>query len=100
MILNGIKRNLKSVKDIFKALKPTYGQDELTMLANIHQLPGESVRLYYSRLKTNLGLLGYKDSTKGKRIYLNFFLTGLTPKLRSQVECLMPQRLEIVLFNV
>ena len=94
LILKGIKKNLKSVKDIFKALKQTYGQDELTMLANIRQLPEEPVRVYYSRLKTNLGLLGHNDTTKGQRIYLNYFLTGLLPKLRSQVENLMPQRLE------
>ncbi len=93
-ILSGIIKSLKSVKDIFKALKQTYGQDELTMLANIKQLPDETVRVYYSRMKTNLGLLGYHDATKGKRIYLNYFLSGLLPRLRSQVENLMPQRLE------
>ncbi len=91
-ILSG--KDFKSVKDIFKALKHTYGQDELTMLANIRQLPEESVRVYYSRLKTNLGLLGHHDTTKGKRIYLNYFLTGLLPRLKTQVENLMPQRLE------
>ena len=95
LILQGIRKNLKSVKDIFKALKQTYGQDELTMLANIRQLPDEAVRIYYSRLKTNLGLLGQNDTTKGQRIYLNYFLTGLLPKLRSQVESLMTQRLNL-----
>ena len=35
-----------------------------------------------------------KMTTKGQRIYLNYFLTGLLPKLRSQVESLMPQRLD------
>lgn len=94
LILKGIRKNLKTVKDIFKALKQTYGQDELTMLTNIRQLPEEAVRVYYSRLKTNLGLLGHVDTTKGQRIYLNYFLSGLLPKLRSQVGNLMPQRLE------
>ena len=61
MILQGTKNNLKSVKEFFKVLKQTYGQND------------------------------YQGSTHK----IEFFLTGLLPKLRSQVESLMPQRLNL-----
>ncbi len=56
--------NITTLDGIFEALRPTYGADEITMLNEIKQLADESVRFYFSRLKTNLYLLGYTDSSK------------------------------------
>ena len=65
------------------------------MLNEIKQTSDESVRVYFSRLKTNLHLLGYVDSAnrKGNRIFLNQFLNGLLPSIRTPVKALKPQRL-------
>ena len=63
------------------------------MLNEIKQLAVESVRVYFSRLKTNLHLLGYTDSSKGNRIFLNHFINGLLPSLRTPVKALKPQKL-------
>ena len=93
MILQGCS-NLSSIDAVFDALRPTYGQDELTMLAQIKQLKGEAVKVFYSRLKTNLQLLGYTDSTKGNRVYLNYFVDGLSSSIRSVLKNLRPQRLQ------
>jgi hypothetical protein len=60
--------NLKSMDDIFDALRPTYGADELTMINENTQFQNESVRVYFSRLKTNLHLLGYRAPPKAIEI--------------------------------
>ena len=44
-------------------------------------------------MKTNLHLLGYVDSAKGNRIFLNQFLNGLLPSIRTPVKALKPQKL-------
>jgi hypothetical protein len=85
--------NIATLDDIFDALRPTYGADEITMLNEIKQMADESVRVYFSRLKTNLHLLGYNDSSKGNRIFLNHFINGLLPSLRTPVKALKPQKL-------
>jgi len=72
--------NITTLDGIFDALRPTYGADEITMLND------ESVRVYFSRLKTNLHLLGYTDSSKGNRIFLNYFFNGLLTSLRTPVK--------------
>ena len=83
--------NIKTLDGIFNALRPTYGVDEITMLNEIKKMNDESVRVYFSRMKTNLHLLGYVDSAKGNRIFLNQFLNGLLPSLRTAVKALKPQ---------
>ena len=85
--------NLKSLDDIFDALRPTYGADELTMINENKQFQNESVRVYFSRLKTNLHLLGFRDTTKSDRILLKNFVDGLQPSLRLAVKRLKPQRI-------
>ena len=45
------------------------------------------------RLKTNLYLLGYSDTSKGNRIFLNHF-DGLLPNLKLSVKAHKPQRIE------
>ena len=85
--------NITTLDGIFDALRPTYGADEITMLNEIKQTSDESVRVYFSRLKTNLHLLGYVDSSKGNRIFLNQFLNGLLPSIRAPVKALKPQKL-------
>ena len=85
--------NITTLDGIFDALRPTYGADEITMLNEIKQTNDESVRVYFSRMKTNLHLLGYVDSAKGNRIFLNQFLNGLLPSLRTAVKALKPQKL-------
>ena len=85
--------NLTTLDQVFHALRPTYGADELTMLNETKQLPEERVKVYYSRLKTNLQLLGIQDTTEGSRVSLNHFTSGLLPHLKSLVTNLKPQRL-------
>ena len=85
--------NLKSMDDIFDALRPTYGADELTMINENKQFQNDSVRVYFSRLKTNLHLLGYRDTTQSDRILLNNFVDGLQPNIRLAVKRLRPQRI-------
>ena len=85
--------NLKSMDDIFDALRPTYGADELTMINENKQFQNESVRVYFSRLKTNLHLLGYRDTTQSDRILLNNFVDGLQTNIRLAVKRLRPQRI-------
>jgi len=94
MILRQHHPNLKSLDELFNALRPTYGADEFTMMNEIKQLQDESVRVFFSRLKTNLHLLGYSDSSKGNRIFLNHFINGLLPSVRTAVRALKPQRIE------
>ena len=85
--------NLKPLDDIFDALRPTYGADELTMINENKQFQNESVRVYFSRLKTNLHLLGFRDTTHSDRILLNNFVDGLQSNLRLAVKRLKPQRI-------
>jgi len=94
MILRQHHPYLKTLDELFNALRPTYGADEFTMINETKQLPDESVRVFFSRLKTNLYLLGYTDSSRGNRIFLNHFINGLHPSLRNAVKALKPQRLE------
>ena len=86
--------NITTLDGIFDALRPTYGADEITMLNEIKQTSDESVRVYFSRLKTNLHLLGYVDSSKGNRIFLNQFLNGLLPSIRATVKACLQMKAE------
>jgi hypothetical protein len=94
MILRQHHPYLKTLDELFDALRPTYGADEFTMINETKQLPDESVRVFFSRLKTNLYLLGYTDASKGNRIFLSHFINGLHPGLRTAVKALKPQRIE------
>ena len=47
---------VSTVEDLFKILRTTYGKDERTILSNIKQTAGESVKLFSVRLKNNLRL--------------------------------------------
>ena len=51
------------------------------------------MRVFLSRLKTN-HLLVYTDASKGNIIFLNHFINGLHPSLRTAVKALKPQRFE------
>ena len=85
-----------TIKDIFLALGQTYGQDKASLLASIRQLPEETVKVYWSRLKTTLNILGYQediDPYSNNEVYKDFFLKGLNANLRSRVQYLLPVNL-------
>ena len=87
---------IQSDEQCFEILKKTYGKDQRFLLANTKQMPDESVKVFASRLKTNLNLLGISstDSDKSNFVHLGYFLKGLLPHLSSAVEGLVPRNLE------
>jgi hypothetical protein len=93
MLLRG--HIIHNIDDIFNALRPTYGLDEYTLQQQTKQQEGESVRVYYSKLKTNLMLIGFTDSPAGARHLLVTFINGLLPDLRRAVRALKPQTVQI-----
>ena len=89
-------KNLTTVSEIFQILNVTYGQNVSSLLASVRQLPDEPVKIYLSRLKTTLSMLGYKEETdpnSPNEVYQDFFTKGLLPQLRSRVQYLLPDNL-------
>ena len=92
-IVDSVK-DISSAYDIFKALEPTYGQDHRTILASTLQMPGENVKIYLSRLKTSLRLIGFNNDSQSQNVLLDYFVKGLQPALLQKVKIMMPQRIE------
>jgi hypothetical protein len=78
-------------------LRPTYGLDEFLLQQQTKQQEGEEARVYLSKLKTNLRLIGYSDSPVGARHLLTIFVNGLLPDIRRTVKSLKPQTIEMAL---
>ena len=66
-------------------------RDQRFLLSNIKQLPEESVKVYSSRLKVSLSLLGIGTNDV---VCLNHFLKGLLTHFALQVKSLVPRTFE------
>ena len=89
-------KSLTTVDEIFQTLKATYGQNVSSLLASVTQLPDEPVKIYLSRLKTTLSMLGYNEDTdpnSPNEVFQDFFTKGLLPQLRNRVQYLLPDNL-------
>ena len=85
----------ESVECIFDALKSTYGRDQRSILSSIRQFPDESVRVYSTRLKMNLKLLGIRSDDESSLVRLDYFVKGLIPAIASRVKVLLPSSLTL-----
>ena len=86
--------NLDSMEDIFATLASAYGEDEIDLLSNTKQRAEEPVKAYFVRLKTNLHLIGFKESKKSESVLLDYFLEGLLPSLADKVKGLYPYNMD------
>lgn len=88
---------INTVENIFETLQNIYGQDQRSILSNIKQLTDESVKVFSSRLKINLSLLGIQPNVDNQSslIRLDYFLKGLNDSISSRVKSLLPESYEV-----
>ena len=85
------------MENIFETLQNIYGQDQRSILSNIKQLTDESVKVFSSRLKINLSLLGIQPNVDNQSslIRLDYFLKGLNDSISSRFKSLLPESYEV-----
>ena len=95
-ILNNMN-NIDTVDRIFETLQATYGTDQRSILSSIKQLPDESVKVFSTRLKINLTLLGIHPNgdNQSSLIRLDYFLKGLNASISPRVRTLLPDTYEM-----
>ena len=88
---------INTVENIFETLQNIYGKDQRSILSNIKQLTDESVKVFSSRLKINLSLLGIQPNVENQSslIRLDYFLKGLNDSISSRVKSLLPESYEV-----
>ena len=87
---------IESIESIFEALRPSYGKDQMSILSGVRQLQNEPIKIYSTRSRTNLQLLGIlSDGDRSSLTRLNYFHKGLTPTKANRVRNLLPETLEI-----
>ena len=82
---------------IFQCLALTYGQDLRTVMHDTLQLAQEPVRIYVSRLRTNLSLIGIVEAT-APLVILDYFIKGLQTSIGHKVKALLPKTLSDAVF--
>ena len=82
----------RSPDEIFQCLTLTYGRDLRTIMNNTTQSVQEPVRMYISRLRTNLSLIGIVE-VSAPLVVLDYFIKGLLPALGHKVKALLPHNL-------
>ena len=88
-----------TVAELISVMRETYGQDQRSLIADVKQKANEPVKVFATRLKTNLKILGWgtTDAQTPNLVSLEFFLNGLLPSLAVEVKRLLPQSLEIAI---
>ena len=79
-ISSGIGNDFTTPEEILTCLAKTYGEDPRALQCTL-QLPQESVKIYLSRLRTNLSIIGCVESTQ----VLDHFVKGLLPNISQRV---------------
>ena len=91
--IEAMRPEIRTIKDVFESLKVTYGQDERNLLYNCNQKQDETVKIYYSRLLTNLKICAVNSRIQ----QLQYFLQGLLPAVGVKVRSLLPTTLHMAL---
>ena len=81
--------NFTNPEQIFSCLTLTYGRDKRTIMNNTMQFALEPVRIYVSRLRTNLSLIGIVELSS-PFVILDYFVKGLLPAISHKVKSLYP----------
>ena len=87
---------IHTVQELLFQMDKTYARDSREVLADAKQHKDESVRVYATRLKTNLKLLGWSsdDAAKSSVVHLDFFMKGLLPEIANKIKDLLPISLD------
>jgi hypothetical protein len=87
---------IDNVHELLLHMEKTYARDSREILADTKQHKDESVRVYATRLRTNLKLLGWgsDDSKIPSVVHLEFFMKGLLPEISNKIKDLFPESLE------
>ena len=88
---------IETISELFSALHDTYGKDERSLIADVKQKPNEPVRVFATRLRSNLKILGWgcHDANKPNLVSLDYFLNGLLPSLSTDVRKMLPRDLDV-----
>ncbi len=90
---------VETVAKLISVMRETYGQDQRSLIADVKQKSNEPVRVFATRLRSILAILGWSsnDSQKPSLVSLEFFLNGLLPYLAADVKRMLPRTIELAI---